>query len=362
MPLNNSGLTQVTSANADISVANGTTAPALTLNSGTGNNQIVKLDGTGKLPNVDGSQLTNISGSTDVSYINQQQLIQNIDILRCLAAASLSISDYSTMFCDIFSDSNGYSNTLDTGNTTALYDSGSKKYSNSGTTSQNQAHGVAIDASGNIGSSEHSGVRIYVNSACTLKKVYVRSNVTASTCRLRDDSNNDIATASISGGEATFSQSLSASTYYRIVFTQTAGWVHYTHGSNGVLPVNQTFINWTDGVFNNTLDSGGYFGNAVSIDVEGAATTDKIVQTNTITVSSDLTAYQLYCKKTTAGSGAVQFKISFDNGSSWSSAKALNTKHTNATTGTSIKLQILLNGTGSGNTADAENYSLMVWY
>jgi hypothetical protein len=86
------------------------------------------------------------------------------------------------------------------------------------------------------------------------------------------------------------------------------------------------------------------------------------VQTNTITVSGNLTAYQLYCKKTIAGSGAVQFKISFDNGSSWSSAKDLNTKYTNSTTGTSIKMQVLLNGKGSGNTAEAENYSLMVWY
>jgi hypothetical protein len=362
MPLNNAGVAQVTSANADIAVASNSTSPVLTLNSGTGNNQIVKLDGTGKLPNVDGSQLTNISGTTDVVYLNAQQLIQNIDILRCLAAASLSISDYSTMFCDILPDSDGYSNTIDTGNTTALYDSGADKYSNSGTTSINQDHGLTLNASGNISSSENSGIRIYVNSVCTLKKVYIRSNVTASTVRLRDDSNNDLATASISGGSADFNYNLSASTYYRIVCTSGSGWIHYTHGTNSGLPVNQTFVNWVNGVFNGGTDNGEYFGNVTSIDVEGNATADKIVQTNTITVSSNLTAYQLYCKKTTAGSGAVQFKISFDNGSSWSSAKALNTKHTNSTSGTSIKLQILLNGTGSGNTADIENYSLMVWY
>lgn len=50
----------VTSANTDISVADTTANPVLTLNSGTGANQIVKLDWTGKLPAVDGSQLTNL--------------------------------------------------------------------------------------------------------------------------------------------------------------------------------------------------------------------------------------------------------------------------------------------------------------
>lgn len=59
-------VTSVTSANADIGVANTTTTPVLTLNSGTGNNQIVKLDSSARLPAVDGSQLTNLpSGFTN---------------------------------------------------------------------------------------------------------------------------------------------------------------------------------------------------------------------------------------------------------------------------------------------------------
>lgn len=42
-------VTNVSSANADIAVASGSSTPILTLNSGTGANQIVKLDGSGKL-------------------------------------------------------------------------------------------------------------------------------------------------------------------------------------------------------------------------------------------------------------------------------------------------------------------------
>ncbi|MGZ3782411.1 MAG: tail fiber domain-containing protein [Pseudobdellovibrionaceae bacterium] len=62
---NNAGgtVTNVSSANVDIGVANGSSTPVLTLNSGTGANQIIKLDTSAKLPAVDGSQLTNLQAS-----------------------------------------------------------------------------------------------------------------------------------------------------------------------------------------------------------------------------------------------------------------------------------------------------------
>ena len=55
---------QVTSSNSDISISNSTTNPVLTLNSGSSANQIVKLDNSGKLPPVDGSQLLNLSAGS----------------------------------------------------------------------------------------------------------------------------------------------------------------------------------------------------------------------------------------------------------------------------------------------------------
>lgn len=57
-------VTSVTSANADISVATTTTTPVLTLNAGTGANQIVKLNGTSQLPAVSGANLTNLNASS----------------------------------------------------------------------------------------------------------------------------------------------------------------------------------------------------------------------------------------------------------------------------------------------------------
>ena len=58
-------VTNVSSVNADIGVANPTTTPVLTLNSGTGNNQIVKLTADAKLPAVDSGSNTLVIDPTD---------------------------------------------------------------------------------------------------------------------------------------------------------------------------------------------------------------------------------------------------------------------------------------------------------
>ena len=56
-------VTSVTSANTDIGVGGTATAPILTLNSGVGANQIVKLDATSRLPAVSGALLTNLDAT-----------------------------------------------------------------------------------------------------------------------------------------------------------------------------------------------------------------------------------------------------------------------------------------------------------
>jgi len=99
-------VTSVSSANTDISVATGTSTPVLTLNSGTSANQIVKLDGSGKLPAVDGSQLTNLpsggSSSTGVEVIATLSAAQTIatsttaDVQFNTSAVTPSLGSFST--------------------------------------------------------------------------------------------------------------------------------------------------------------------------------------------------------------------------------------------------------------------------
>lgn len=56
-------VTNVSSANSDISIVSSTTTPILTLNVGTGANQILRLDGSSRLPSVDASNLTSLNAS-----------------------------------------------------------------------------------------------------------------------------------------------------------------------------------------------------------------------------------------------------------------------------------------------------------
>ncbi|MBX3041924.1 MAG: hypothetical protein KF789_14555 [Bdellovibrionaceae bacterium] len=58
------GLTSVTSASSDISVANPMSAPVLTLNSGSGANQLLKLNSSAQIPAVSGILLTNLNASS----------------------------------------------------------------------------------------------------------------------------------------------------------------------------------------------------------------------------------------------------------------------------------------------------------
>ncbi len=67
IPANVGTVTAVSSANSDISVVSGSSAPILTLNSGSGANQIVKLDASARLPSVDASQVTAINAANITS-------------------------------------------------------------------------------------------------------------------------------------------------------------------------------------------------------------------------------------------------------------------------------------------------------
>lgn len=58
---------------------------------------------------------------TDLTDLNRQQLEQNLNILVNSAQASSTLLDYDDMFVDLFSDSNGYDNTIDTANSTASF-------------------------------------------------------------------------------------------------------------------------------------------------------------------------------------------------------------------------------------------------
>jgi len=89
---------------------------------------------------------------------------------------------------------------------------------------------------------------------------------------------------------------------------------------------------------------------------------NKIIQTNSFTIPSGITHHQLFCNNTLAGTGSINYDFSADNGSTYDTGQALDTKNTFAgTIGTTAILKINLDGVGSGNTSEASNYALMIW-
>lgn len=93
-------VTGVSSANEDISVANGSTAPVLTLNTGVGANKIVKLDADGKLPAMDGSALTNIAVTIDkITSAATKYFTYRPNNVACAAGQTLSYQPATGWIC-----------------------------------------------------------------------------------------------------------------------------------------------------------------------------------------------------------------------------------------------------------------------
>lgn len=102
----NLGVTSVTSANTDISVATTTTTPVLTLNSGTTANKILKLNASAQIPAVSGALLTNLPASASIDQ--QGSATQTADQSTATTATWVDITNpasvtlNTTATCTIF--------------------------------------------------------------------------------------------------------------------------------------------------------------------------------------------------------------------------------------------------------------------
>jgi len=85
-------VTSVTSANGDISVTNSTTTPVLTLNSGTGANQIVKRNGSGSIADLAPYLLSSNAASTYYPLTNPNGYTSNSGTVTNVTSANANIS------------------------------------------------------------------------------------------------------------------------------------------------------------------------------------------------------------------------------------------------------------------------------
>ena len=297
---------------------------------------------------------TYITMETDTSAIQKLILENGVQILINSAGATTTLNDWDDMFIDNFSDSGGYLNTVDTGTTTAFFNT--DKYKNN--IISNDAHNVTLNAH-ETGTTKQ-GFKILTKNTEILTKVTKHNSVTATKCYLYSgDYTSLLDTQSFIGNDATFNYSLTDDTSYCIVVDKEDATFTSYYVVEMNFPVVKTNINYIKSMYNGSEND--HYGHSIT-SITTNTISNKIVQTNAETITANPLAHQVYSQNTTAGTGTTTYDISFDNGSTWVINQAINTKNTSVHNGTQLIIKLNLNGSGIGNTAEAENYAIMLFY
>lgn len=296
---------------------------------------------------------------TQLSRIDRQQLEQNINILINAAAAGSALEPYDDMFLDIFSVAAGFDGTVDVGNTDATFDI--DKYTNIVIGSPVLEDLIVTD-DGNVGvSTNKRGVEITVGGSDRILTEVTQLATNGSTIAyVLDTSDNILAQATLVSDVAVFAFKLLANTTYKIATDK--GGASYTARFGF-----QTFpISTANLTINRSTDGAGFNGSFVycidTMKTASVGAADKIVQTNAQAITADPIAHQIFSHIDVAGSGEVTYDISFDGGSTYDTDQPLNTRNITSKTGSSMIIKLNLNGTGTGNSAEAKDYASMLYY
>ena len=310
---------------------------------------------------------TKITGiKTKITGVYSEQVQQNINILINAIASSSTLEAYDEMYLDIITDNDGEDNTIDTGNTTAIFDT--NKYKNP--TTKEDGDDVTETNPNTTWSSDTGykkcGVKVQFANTHTGLTVTRATGGNATKCYIQTAmASGVLATETFDeNGVAVFTGlSLSASTDYYILndsddenFT-----IKYQYSTT---PSDTGEVNWVG-----CVNQGSEYSDQSS-EIQSITYTEKLdipangfVQTNALTVSDDAVDYLLYCHNAVAGSGNVTYDISFDNGANYETGKTLNTKYTRTEASSKqIITKINLNGVGAGNTSEVSDYSLLLTY
>lgn len=288
--------------------------------------------------------------------INNQQLEQNINILINAAAAGSALEPYDDMFLDIFSVAAGFDGTVDTGNTDAIYDADNDVYKNSNTNNWTYTLPNPQVFSG------EPGLQFSVQQNCKLQSFTTKATLSGGW----DLANNSapttiIASGSYSGKTATPDFDLVAGQTYFLTLNVGGGQPVINEEGFGTKSKGLvTMIHSTLGGHGSNIDTSNII-EILDFNV-GLTPVDAIVQTNAQAITADPVAHQIFSHYTLAGSGAISYDISFDGGSTWDTDQPLNTRNITSKTGSSMKIKLNLDGVGSGNTAEAKDYSAMLYY
>ena len=291
----------------------------------------------------------------DLGFTGGAGMGDSLDILEIQAADTLEGGQGASMIRDVFSDSTGYLNTIDTGNSTATFITNAY-YNYAETTDAT----TAPDTTASVTSK--NGVKFQAQTDTTLLRVTKDATSAATKCYLLDASKSQIGDAvDFVGNVATFTanNSLTNGTSYYLV-CDAAGASHnrsYDNSPPG-FPYNRTNVNFTGG-YDNGNDGGTCF-NVANV-ITGATPADAIIQTEMQSLSSTPSNCQLFCwKDSTTGDASIDAEISFDNGANYQTI-SLDTPTEITDTGNQMILKINLNAGASNEEASCKGYGVLFW-
>jgi hypothetical protein len=371
----------------------------------------------------DGSSYSEIV-DVDLSYLDQQQLEQDINILINSVASSSTLNDYDDMFVDKFTDSNGALNTIDTGNTTAFFDTNKYsnylqrennwfKFENNFTDSGKDGDITLTNNGASFSSSTHKlgSYSLSVNNNYVAMTDFPAIDVANTKGSLffwiySESSSNHVIIQPSSGGVFLLSWGGGVGLSLRFGSTGTAhtdlsgAWHHlgvvwdngsvqyykdgttwesektgqtgttdtdYTIGKDSFNSYSQNYIDdfrlYEDCKLSSSEISALYNSGSgkEGRTLVGGTGVNAIIQTNAQTIESGFTHFMIVSNEETTGTGSVTYDISFDNGSNYQTGLESFQQYEIEDTGTDLILKQNLNAGASNGAASAYNWGVLLW-
>lgn len=315
-------------------------------------NDTIKLNGYGQI-------YVNYAPTDDALYEME------LEIIELQANAAVTPLDHDNLVSETFSDTDGYNDLVNTGNTDATHMG--DRYGNSNAVAL--AHGVTYDTGGSV--TNYRGARVTPNVPLAIKSVTKHSTSAATSCIIYDSSDNNIGSASFSGDVATFAAAvvLEKGSSYRIVVY--AGGAGYTERyKTGGVPVSGTYLDWDGGTHGaaGSWNDDNFMRCVLSVTCEDQSG-GTVIEIDLPTISGEVTDTELVVNDddTRETGDSITYDIE-DTDTTADTAQALNTKNqlTNPDgtkiTGGKIKINLTPAGSPSHPTAPAvKTFCLKLW-
>jgi hypothetical protein len=276
-------------------------------------------------------------------------------ILDLTAQNSLTAGINANFERDIYTDSDGYLDTIDTGNTTAIFLT--DKYQNTLISDDWSKELVYHSSNPNT----KLGFRIY-NGAKTITNLVVNWKVHGANAVLKSaDGSTTHQTVAVDGsGNSTFTFDLQPNTEYLI--ESATGSTYYFNKLGDIT----TRLSSTDGNFEiGSHGTDGWIHNVISVNATLLVVpADLVVQTNPQTIESGFTKFMIVANEETTGTGSVTYDITFNSDAdtpTYQEDLESFKEYSIEEAGTSLILKQKLNIGASGGGASAYNWGVLLW-